>query len=94
MFEAATGLLGWSPRCFWRSTYWEYSHALVGHMKVNGKGKWGQDGINHWNNNDYQEAKEELAEVNSNRYSAADVPAEVKAELKRRKAERRALKSD
>jgi len=90
MFEVATGLLGWRPRCFWRSTYWEYSHALVGHMKYHGKGKWGENSIKHWGTKEHEKAKQELAEANKTAIPATEAPADWRVEMKARRAKARA----
>lgn len=74
----------WSPQVFWSSTYWEYSHALVGYMKFHGMGKWGKNGIAHWSKDDYQAAKDEITRAinTSLPVKEAAAPMEVRARLK------------
>lgn len=46
----------WTPETFWKSTFFEYSHALVGWAKSNGRGPWAPraDGKAPWT---YEEAE-------------------------------------
>ena len=95
MMETACGVLEWTPQVFWSSTFFEYSHTVVGYMKKNKLGKWGSGFIlDYWNEDDFKKAKEELKEINKDITLARDMnlDKETRRRLKAMKRERREAK--
>lgn len=79
--QVACGALHWSPSEFWNSTYFEFTHAYVGHLKQSGE--YGKVGT-VWSKRDLDKAKEQLGTA-PELVKDGGVPDEVRAALKEQK---------